>query len=355
MSPQEKKDDSSSESADARHNHSIKNVIHQVVGIFSKEKNVLNEKKTPQPNKKGRANDPVDPDQWWNEYPIEGDPNRPAVIFANLLSKSPRLIGWNEEKWEQMAIETLEKNRARDRLRPPDEIPEGKPFSVNEKGQVEIDVSFGFIERVADAVAVNIERFVKASEMNVKEKDTVEDDQLVKDSELYQAALRSLRWQRDAYLVGPDHANKRQVQRDNPDSVAETMQPLNWNDFSSIMIQPTTKKTVSGLPYDASALGNVQLARLGEWFIPSRVVQKALLPMVLGLPRGPLYQPCYNVTTNLIPMSQPTLDRVMKNSIIWFLEDDQWKGVIKRSMNGYISTTYRDDSSDLRRHNTARP
>ena len=48
---------------------------------------------------------PQEPDKCFNEYPLEGDPNQPAVVITNLLSKSPHLIGWDDEEIERIALD----------------------------------------------------------------------------------------------------------------------------------------------------------------------------------------------------------------------------------------------------------
>jgi hypothetical protein len=60
---------------------------------------------TSTPRRKTTKQEKDQPEKWYNEYPLEGDPNRPAVVITNLLSKSPRLIGWNDEEIEQIALD----------------------------------------------------------------------------------------------------------------------------------------------------------------------------------------------------------------------------------------------------------
>ena len=94
------------------------------------------------------------------------------------------------------------------------------------------------------------------------------------------------------------------------------------------------------MPYDATALGNVQLVQLGQWFIPSPVVHHSLLLLVVGLPMGALNEPILRATANLIPLSQNNLNNVMKSTILLFLKDKHWQSVINNSTKGYIANTY---------------
>jgi hypothetical protein len=154
----------------------------------------------------------------------------------------------------------------------------------------------------------------------------------LRDTELYSLALRSLQWQRDNYLVGREYAEKRQNQRFGKTEFDETVREQSLElDVSPYVI-----------PFDKEALGNVQLTALGSWFIPSPTVQNALLPIVVDLPSGQLKEPILRATANLIPLSQGNLDRVVKDRLIWFLDNPYWRDVIKASTKGYITTTYRD-------------
>ena len=72
--------------------HPSRSNIMLLPSMTSHQKTVTNEK-------------PQGPDKWFNEYPLEWDPNRLAVVITNLLSKSPRLIGWDDEEIEWIALD----------------------------------------------------------------------------------------------------------------------------------------------------------------------------------------------------------------------------------------------------------
>jgi len=290
-----------------------------------------------------------EPDKWYNEYPLEGDPNRPAVVITNLLSKSPRLIGWNDEEIEQIALDA----------NPNVGYGEEEELHIGPKREVVNEVAFGLLgiaakevtkqllqreelhdgtQRVAveDAEEDTLESVEKAaldavSGLSADGANDTEEQTSMRDTDLYQLALRSLLWQRDNYLVGRNYADERSAQR------RKQKQVLDAHQLSASVDLPFSR-----MPYDATALGNLQLVRLGSWFIPSPTVHRSLLPIVVGLPTGPLNEPILRATANLIPMSQSNLDNVMKSRILWFLKDEHWRSVIKNSTKGYIANTYRD-------------
>lgn len=301
---------------------------------------------TSTPRRKTTKSEKDQAEKWYNEYPLEGDPNRPAVVITNLLSKSPRLIGWNDEEIEQIALDA----------NPNAGYGETEELHIGPKREVVDEVAFGLLgiaakevtkqllqreERqdqvVNDAEEDTLQSVEKAaldavSELSSDKGNDVDIDATMRNTELYQLALRSLLWQRDNYLVGRDYADQRSSIRRKQKQMRDTHQLTNTS-----MNLP-----FSQMPYDATALGNVQLTRLGSWFIPSPVVHRSLLPIVVGLPTGPLNEPILRAVVNLIPMSQNNLDNVMKSRILWFLKDEHWRDVIKNNTKGYIANTYRD-------------
>ena len=294
---------------------------------------------------------------WANPYPLEGDPSRPAVIITNLLSKSPRLIGWNDERIEQRALSAY----------PDADEEETREFHIGPKREVVDEVAFGLLGIAAKEITKQLmnmqtnnkgtrseeeaiilvqreeeasldhgnelegSKKVPADEASIGGVDTTHDVPTMRDSELYQLALRSLLFQRDNYLVGKDYADQRNAQR-------RRQQQLH----SSVPVQPSLPLPFSRMPYDATALGCMQIGGLLQWFIPSPTVHRALLPIVVGLPTGALNEPILRAVANLIPLAQPYLNNVVKERILWFLKDEYWRGVIKNSTKGYIADTYRD-------------
>ena len=137
----------------------------------------------------------------------------------------------------------------------------------------------------------------------------------------YGSTLEALKYQRDNYLVGTKYAEEQKLGRQlNPSS----------------SFAPSVR-----MPYDVTALGNIQTIKLGSWFIPSPTVKNAALPIVVGLPGGALREPILNATVNAIPLAQPSLNQVVKNSMLQVMEDSYWRDVMKSRTNTYI--THRDE------------
>ena len=132
----------------------------------------------------------------------------------------------------------------------------------------------------------------------------------VRNLPFYNSTLRAIQWQRDNYLVGKYYANQRRSILD--------------GDFSTGYFD-----TPIHMPYDATALGSVQIIKLGSWFIPSATIQNALLPIVVGLPSGALKETIVHTVANAIPLAQPPLDRAVKSSMLQFMENPHWRQVIK--------------------------
>lgn len=129
----------------------------------------------------------------------------------------------------------------------------------------------------------------------------------------YGSTLEALKYQRDNYLVGTKFAEEKKK-----------------SDRPSIR-----------MPYDGTALGSIQTVNLGSWFIPSPTVKNAVLPIILSLPSGTLREPILNATVNTIPLAQPSLNQVVKDSMLQVMEDPYWRDVMKSRTNTYI--THRDD------------
>jgi len=151
-----------------------------------------------------------------------------------------------------------------------------------------------------------------------------QDSKEVRELPFYDAALQAIQYQRDNYLVGSGYARSQQQRRTNSIS-----QPLALSD---------SLRHFSSLPYDSNALGSIQIAQLGSWFIPSPTVKDALLPIVLTLPSGSLRSPILNSTVNAIPLAQPLVDHAVKSSLMTFMSNSEWRQVIKLRTQGLISS-----------------
>lgn len=288
--------------------------------------------------------------KWWNEEPLPGQ-GRPAVWWTKLLSKSPRLIGWNDEKFEQTARDAYAKSAAQAGLSP-QEAQELPDFHAGPTKEVADQIALGVL-----GIAMNTVRDHLVSQQQgelIKEKkETVESDtsrdytrQLgffrgdsMKQSDFYKLTLDSLKWQRDAYLVGPQHANQRKVQR-RLSIGDDRISVMPWDP-----LQPSSNLLLlAAAQQQRQSLGYRQLVRLGKWFVPSPTVQHSLQNIVvkLPLPGGPLDMPIQNAVSNLIPLSQNNLNGVMKRRILMFLQNEERRRVIKKNTRDSIARTYRD-------------
>jgi hypothetical protein len=137
----------------------------------------------------------------------------------------------------------------------------------------------------------------------------------------YGSTLNALRYQRDNYLVGPGYANRRQRLRDR-----------------GLMNYPIYR-----MPFDSTALGNVQIVNFGASFIPSETVKDLLLPIVLSLPSGVLKETITDAVANAIPLAQPQLDSAVKNSLLSFMDNPEMRQMIKSRAGGLVMSD-RDES-----------
>lgn len=303
-------------------------------------------------------------EKWWNEWPLEGSPDRPAVWITKVLSKSPLLIGWDDERMERRAMAALAKSCGKEvsELTPEDWQMPGKPYQEEFES-----FSFGLMHMITDGITkriLNLEVETPVDDEDgsgedVYEKKTLkevggqifvgeaEEPSAIKDTELYKLTLHSLQWQRDNYLVGKEYADQRRHQRRGGGGGKKTDDTTVPAMNEGVLVEQ--RALDSGLspyqiPFDATAFGNIQLASLTSWFIPSQAVHYSLLPIVVELPGGYLYQPILQATANLIPLSQSNLDYVVKDQLLWFFKNSEWRSFIKSNTKGYITNTYVDRS-----------
>jgi hypothetical protein len=203
----------------------------------------------------------------------------------------------------------------------------------------------------------------------------------LKDMKVYQNVLSTIKYQRDAYIMGTEYADQRKAEREQMETLP-TVTEHGVSDTDAVErsshqtalhsqehpIQNTssTSSTSNGtLSYknylgrypnavvrtsasSSSSLANTQLTGLLEWFIPSQTMHNALLPTVLWtiapptsqLPEGgPLRKKINRSVCDLIPLSQDLLDATMKSSILGVLSDESWRESVKGSSRNYLSST----------------
>jgi hypothetical protein len=288
-----------------------------------------------------KSKEPKDPkDKWWNEWPLEGPENRPAVWITKVLSKSPLLIGWDDERIERRAMEALSEAMGEE-VTDLSDLPE---FHFGPKKEELDNFTFGLLDIVSKEITKKFLNLEVAQEGEDKKKTLEEvggqvfveettEPGTIRDTELYKLALGNLQWQRDNYLVGKDYADQRKSQRNLDQDVPVEQTALDGG------LYPYK------IPFNATALGNIQLTGLGSWFIPSKAVHNSLLPLVVALPSGLLHIPILRATADLIPLSQGNVDLAVKNQLLWIFDNQQWRDVIKSSTKGYITNTYVDAST----------
>jgi hypothetical protein len=151
------------------------------------------------------------------------------------------------------------------------------------------------------------------------------DADALRSTSLFRSTYKTLQWQRDNYLVGTEYAHWRRQYRD-------TQPP-------DVQLPPD-----DDLPRDRSAMMGVQqLVPILADFIPSPTVRSMAVPLVtatLQYPYGALYPLARDGLVQLALGQQSVLDQVMKDQLLWVLQDPSVRHHIKSSTQGYIITRY---------------
>ncbi|CAJ1946169.1 unnamed protein product [Cylindrotheca closterium] len=167
-------------------------------------------------------------------------------------------------------------------------------------------------------------------------------DQLPKEAEdvrklpFYNSTLQSLQYQRDQYFMGTKYAaDKQAAQQEQRQQQLQRRSESYDDDGENSLPFRRNKPPPNPLKahYDPTSLASQQTIPLGASFLPSPLVHNALLPIVVGLPNGALREPILNATVNSIPMAQPALNDVVKNTMIQFLSNPHWKEVVQNQTN----------------------
>lgn len=218
----------------------------------------------------------------------------------------------------------------------------------------------------------------------------------IREMKLYQNLLSNVKYQRDAYIMGVDHANRRKKHRDNlaqtekeaekeksnknnsnnttisSSSLSSKHEPSRAFPFGVVNISKNTtlrpfttyqqyldlNPLIPSPPSQTSSpsAASTQLIQLATWFIPSPVMHESLLPTVLwtiappmtqphNLPDGgPLRKQVVQSSAALIPLSQSLLDATMKNSIIWVLQNSSWRESMKGTTRSLVGNMKRDEN-----------
>lgn len=151
------------------------------------------------------------------------------------------------------------------------------------------------------------------------------DSNMIRETKLFQSAFKAIQWQRDNYLVGMEYANWRKTEREKERERSHPIPAIRQRNIR-----------VPDLPYDPTALGHIQFSKLAIDFLPSETMYKAVLPLVVGLPMGPIFPMAHSAVLSLIPLQQTRLDRVVKNSILTYLDNPANRVAIKNTTQGFI-------------------
>ena len=293
----------------------------------------------------------------------------PAKILNVIASKAPLLIGWDDDALRKI-VEDHKKEHADDESRNIDEVGFGLQGIISDAMKEYIYKRSNF-----DDLKSDLKKYEDRSK-KVSDDDDADDDADVshknegsfniREMKLYQNLLTSVTYQRDAYIMGLNHADSQKQHR--ADVAIEKQNPS--KDSSLAFPFGTIKNTLQFTTYqqylDKNPLipqeitpASTQLTNLAAWFLPSPVMHNALLPTVLwtiapaftpphNLPQsGPLRKQVIRSSSDLIPLSQSLLDRTMKNSIIWVLEDSKWRDHIKGTTRGMVGKMQRDEDENL--------
>jgi len=314
----------------------------------------------------------------------------PASLYHRMVSKSPRLIGWNDDEFRSI----LEDHKKRVRLKPP-VVPallsgssDGVAKATNREDRIEssgfgrVEDGFGLMGILADTVIETVLRGKSNGERKVEDeaveyhfvrKNSVATTSM-RDMELYQHALSSIKYQRDSYIMGRSYANVRKIQRE-----SQPQSTLIPSDDGTDDAQPWTNKQQQQQRYQLEdimrfnhgiipddSLAKSHLVGIASWFLPSATVVDSLRPTVVWLLSppiygryhnhgdgsvvgGPLHQPFVRAVKDLVPLSQSLVDSVVKENVIWALKDNEWKAWMKGTTGGYVSSMQRDRNRYLDR------
>ena len=178
-----------------------------------------------------------------------------------------------------------------------------------------------------------------------------QDEMFDKDVPLYDIISQALKYHRDSYLVGSTYASIQRFRR--------TKQ---YNNVGPTFNAATEHFTWNHMPLASGkkeeSIANVHLQGLVTWFIPSKTMLELVRPTVMWTVSpplirltvwshgGPLYSPLVQAISNLIPLSQPMLDQILKESMLQLLKSPEWRHWVKGTTGGYVSSLQRDVNED---------
>ena len=288
---------------------------------------------------------------------------RPLSMLKWGLSNSTRIIGWNDDDFRGL----LEEHRRR-RIEDPS-IPNVEKTGFGLMGILASTIKEALYKGTNfDDLKSDLKKLEKVDEVDSSNSassiDIIGTNINVREMKVYKNLLSAVKYQRDAYIMGTEHAEQRKVDREievelvRERDVTNQFDPYIADDENNSLRDGRNErlKLSRKTPYqdylnkhpnvNVSSLGVSQLNELFTWFIPSTTMHEALLPTVLWtivppsptFPEGgPLRGRINRSICDLIPLSQSLLDQSMKQSLLWFLKDDAWRESVKGSSRNYLS------------------
>jgi hypothetical protein len=171
-----------------------------------------------------------------------------------------------------------------------------------------------------------LERFLPSTKENIRT-----------DLPFYNSIVDILKYQRDNYLVGTKYAEQKQQYQ-------QRQFPFTNSRFGSAIGSPR-------MPNDTTALGYIQIVKLGSWFVPSKTIKDALLPIVISLPSGVLNDTITSTVSDAIPLAQPIVDSAMKDAVLGVINDPQIRQLIKSRTQKILSVNDDDNNNNNNNNN----
>ncbi len=294
----------------------------------------------------------------------------PSELLHKSLKYSPLLIGWDDDKFRKVVEEYRKK---REEATDGTADGQGKIVDIEQTGfglqNIINDATREFIYKrdglddlKSDLQKFEVTRSASKGSSITHENQRSEDEFNLRDMKLYQKLLGSVKYQRDAYFMGTAHAEERRRTRASQEKQSDTSLAFPFGPISTEKV--TYLDHLNRNPtLPQITMASTQLIKLAQWFVPGPVMHNALLPTILWTITPPMTPPHYlsqggplrkqavRASSDLIPLSQPLLDRAMKNSITWVLTNSNWRDSIKGSTRGLVGRLQEDDEADVAAEN----
>jgi hypothetical protein len=278
---------------------------------------------------------------------------RPANILTWGLTNSTRLIGWNDDDFRELLEEHRKRRKEDPSLPNAEETGFGLMNILVNTVKEAVYKKTDFDDLKSDLKKLEGKEDGKETKEAASSIDIIGTNVNVREMKAYKNLLSAAKYQRDAYIMGNDHAELRKTQREEEDErISKTTiddeddEEDEDDEFAEPKIRITYHDYLHKNPtVDSKSLGNNQLTNMCSWFIPSPTMHTALLPTALWtiappsphVPEGgPLRRVIHRSSCALIPLSQNLLDRVMKSSILYVLSDQAMRDSVKGTSRNYL-------------------